>query len=71
MAKKASTMRIKDFVQAKGLNNFPSMPVREIQVKRMQLQLWLSKKHLDPLILKMLQLALTFLQEKWIVFFFE
>jgi hypothetical protein len=28
MAKNASTMRIKDFVYAKGLNNLPSMPVK-------------------------------------------
>jgi hypothetical protein len=27
MAKKASTIRMNDFVQAKGLNNFPSIPV--------------------------------------------
>jgi hypothetical protein len=45
MAKKASTIKMNDFVQANGLNNFPSIPVSKKQAEKKQLRLVLSKKH--------------------------
>jgi hypothetical protein len=64
MAKKASTMRIKDFVQAKGLNNFPSMPVRRNTGKNDAITILLNKKHPVLLILKMLSISSSFSSEK-------
>jgi hypothetical protein len=44
MAKKASTISIKDLVQAKGLNNLPSIPVSKNTGRKEAITIKLIKK---------------------------